>query len=434
MSALAEFRRMPTSGAASGRPETVPEAPATQSAVQTAVQSVIQSVIQSLEVSLCSLEDVEREWRQLEATGVLTPYQRFDWIAAYAAHVLPLEDATLGLVAARGPDGALAVLFPFAVRRKRGLTLVSFVGGKHANFHMPAFSRNALAHMGEAEARALLDQASLALGGVDAFIFVNQPTEWDGLHNPFAALSAQPSPSLAYKLSLQADADATLNQSMSAHARKKHKNKRARFAEMGASRLLIAGTDAERDTVLETFFRQKSLRFRELGIADPFADETVRSFIRAGSKPAAPGVEPVLTLAGLELNGAVIATYIGTTAQGRFSGMATSFEADPALIKVSPGDILLVDLIRHHCRLGFKVFDVGVGEARYKSTFCDGMDALHDGFIAISAKGRLAASALRLAQTIKAKAKASLRITAMVAAARRAIRLRVTPRPSAAAQ
>lgn len=410
MSALAELGRMPASGPASSHAAAASASP--------------------FEVSACSLAAVEREWRQLEATGVLTPYQRFDWIAAYAAHALPLDGAKLAIVAARGPDGTLKALFPFALRRARGLTLVSFVGGKHANFHMPAFSREALASMTEEEARALLDKASRALGGVDAFIFSNQPVEWEGMPNPFAALSAQPSPSQGYRLALQADADAALNQSMSSHARKKHKNKRVRFAELGPSRLLIAQTDSERDQLLEAFFRQKSLRFQEMGVADPFAEDAVRSFLRSGSKPAKPGLEPVLTLAGLELNGAVVATYIGATAQGRFSGMATSFEADPAINKVSPGEILLVELIRRHCQLGFKVFDLGVGEARYKATFCNEVDALRDGFVAMSAKGRLASFVLRLGQTLKARAKASPWIAALVAASRRAARLRVTPRPS----
>jgi hypothetical protein len=43
--------------------------------------------------------------------------------------------------------------------------------------------------------------------------------------------------------------------------------------------------------------------------------------------------------------------------------MGTSFDADPAVAKVSPGEILMLELIRHECAAGSRVFDLGVGEA-----------------------------------------------------------------------
>jgi CelD/BcsL family acetyltransferase involved in cellulose biosynthesis len=51
--------------------------------------------------------------------------------------------------------------------------------------------------------------------------------------------------------------------------------------------------------------------------------------------------------------------------------MATSFDMASEIAKTSPGEILLVDLIKLKCHAGITVFDLGVGEARYKTTICD---------------------------------------------------------------
>ncbi len=141
-----------------------------------------------------------------------------------------------------------------------------------------------------------------------------------------------------------------------------------------------------------------------MGIPDPFADAGVRRFLAAAAEERQDS-ETSVRLYGLELNGAIVATYIGAVTERRFSGMATSYEPDPAVTKVSPGEILLIDLIRSECRAGRKVFDLGVGEARYKTTICDQVEELVDSFIGVTLKGRMAAAASRRAQAAKAYAK-----------------------------
>lgn len=356
-------------------------------------------------VERVSLEAAEPHWRALEAKGTLTPYQCFDWVSAYSRNAIQLDRAEAAVIAVTSPTGKPLAILPLGVRAARGLRTVSFIGGKHANFHMGVFDRDFMASLDADSARRLLEQAALAIGGVDAFILHYQPLVWDGIANPLALLDAQSSPSQAYKLPLLDDCEATLQNSMSSHARKKHKNKRARFAELGPSRMFVAETTNEKERVLEAFLRQKTMRFAEMGVPDVFAEPGLKRFLRVAS--GLDGGREALCLAALELNGVLVATYVGARAQGRFTGMATSFEPDPAIMKVSPGEILLVELIRHECRNGMKVFDLGVGEARYKSTICNQTEDLVDSFVAISARGRLAAQVSRLSQKAKGAIKKS---------------------------
>ncbi|MCX7324261.1 MAG: GNAT family N-acetyltransferase [Hyphomicrobiales bacterium] len=375
---------------------------------------------------LVALDEVRDDWLALEAHGLATPYQRYDWVKAYAQHVLGKDGAALRIVRVRSAGGRTLAMLPFASRRRKGLTTASFVGGKHANFHMGLYDPVFAARLDEPAARQMLRNGALAMGGVDAFILHCQPVSWNGVANPLARIDAQASPSQGYRLPLLPDCDATLANSMSSHARKKHKNKRARFAELGPSRLLAAGTEAERARILDAFFRQKALRFAQMNIADPFSEPSVRRFL---TQAAADGA---VELAALELNDTLVATYIGAVHHGRFSGMATSFEPDPAIMKVSPGEILLVELIRTQCRKGLSLFDLGVGEARYKATICNETEELVDSFVAITPKGHLAASASRQLQRIKRAIKASPLAFGLMARLRKLGPVR--PRPSGEAE
>jgi CelD/BcsL family acetyltransferase involved in cellulose biosynthesis len=395
----------------------------------TGMRHAAQEASRAWTVSLTSLDAAELIWRELEFAGAVTPYQCFDWVAAYSRNALASDHAETAIIAVTSPSGKPLAILPFAVRSARGLRTVSFIGSKHANFHMGVFDRDFMAGLDAGGARQLLEEAATAIGGVDAFILHYQPVIWGGLANPFALLSAQPSPSQAYKLPLLADCEATLQNSMSSHARKKHKNKRARFAELGPSRMFVAKTPDEKERILEAFLRQKTLRFAEMGVPDAFAEPGLKRFLRTAS--GLDGGREALCLAALELNGTLVATYVGARAQGRFTGMATSFEPDPAIMKVSPGEILLVELIRHECRTGMKVFDLGVGEARYKATICNETEDLVDSFVAMSARGRLAAGVSRLAQKAKGAIKKSpLLYSAMMRIGR--MRQPVKSRPSGA--
>jgi CelD/BcsL family acetyltransferase involved in cellulose biosynthesis len=57
----------------------------------------------------------------------------------------------------------------------------------------------------------------------------------------------------------------------------------------------------------------------------------------------------------------------------------------------SPGLVLLVDIIRDLADRGMHGFDLGVGEATYKTFFCKETEPLFDSFLPVTALGRLAA-------------------------------------------
>jgi CelD/BcsL family acetyltransferase involved in cellulose biosynthesis len=87
--------------------------------------------------------------------------------------------------------------------------------------------------------------------------------------------------------------------------------------------------------------------------------------------------------------------------------MATSFDMESEVARTSPGEILLVDLIKLKGREGTTVFDLGVGEARYKTTICDEREELVDSFLPLTAKGHAFAGIARAKRWAKRRIKAS---------------------------
>lgn len=360
--------------------------------------------------SLSVVEDIAalaEDWRALEDRALVTPYQAYGWVRPFTDTVGAAERMAFRHAVLRDAGGAALAILPLVITRRSGIRFAEFIGGKHANYHMGLYDPAFAAGLDAAGARLMLAEIGAAIGGLDAFIFVNQPTQWQGVPNPLAQLAGGPSPSGAYKLALvPGDGEGSLRRSMSSHAHKKLKNKRNRFVTYGPSEMVRARTPAEIARVIDAFLRQKAARFAMMGIADPFAPPAVRRFLERGAQ-ADGDRPPVLELYSLDVAGQSVATYVGAVQAGRFSGMATSFAMDSEVAKTSPGEILLVDLIRLKSREGITVFDLGVGEARYKTTICDERDDLVDSFLPLTARGHAFALFSRAKREAKRRIKAS---------------------------
>ena len=358
----------------------------------------------AIETDIAALAE---RWRAFEATALVTPYQSYDWLRPFVETIGAAHGMALRYALVHGPDGELCALLPLVITRRSGFRFAEFIGGKHANYHMGLYAPGFAAQLDAVQTTRMLTEIGEAIGGLDAFAFVNQPVTWQGAANPAALLAAGPSPSRAYKLALIAgDGDATLRRSMSSHARKKLKNKHSRFKDFGPSVLTRATTPSEATRIIDAFLAQKAERFRAMGVPDPFAEPAMRAFLERAAMDDSSG-RPAIELYALDLAGTCVATYVGAIQGDRFSGMATSFDMASETVKTSPGELLLSELIRLKAREGVAVFDLGVGEARYKTTFCDDHDDLVDSFLPLTFKGRVFARIARTKRELKRRIKRS---------------------------
>ncbi len=332
---------------------------------------------------LPGLGAAEALWRAFEAAPdcCASPYQRFAWTSAFLHETGAAAQARVAIL--RDQAGRVRMLMPLVVQRRHGLTLARSVGDTHANYHLPLFTRDTAALSSEDVHAALV--AAGAGAGIDAFAFSHQPRLWEGTPNPLAR-GGEPEASDAYGLVLGPDPESTLKRVFSADARKKLRSKEKRLIEaLGEIAYHRAADGEEARAILSAFYRQKAARFAGMGILDPYAPEAIRRFLER----AASGDEPAMEVHALRVvaTGRVLAVFGGAVNAIRYSGMMTSFEADPEVSRFSPGDLLLHHLVREQTARGRMSFDLGVGEARYKASICDETIALVETVWPVSLRG-----------------------------------------------
>ena len=358
----------------------------------------------------------EPAWRALERSARLaTPYQGYDFLRLWHRHIGAASGVTPCIVVAYDAKGTPLFLWPFGSRHLGGLKVIEFLGGKHANFNMALWRRDVAAQIGADDLRGVL--APLA-ARADMVMLVNQPLPWAGTTNPFALLPEQRSANFGFSGALIPDFEALFRARTNAAARKKMRKKANALAGYGAVRFARAEGAIEIRQVLDAFFKQKAVRMRAQGLPDVFAAPGVRRFIEAASIAGMPDGTPLIELYALSVDDIIVATMGGIAGGGRFCAMFNSIQAGRHAVE-SPGEQLLVNVVRQCCARGFDTFDLGIGEAHYKGLFCDDAEPLFDSYWPLSASGRRVAFVFRLAAAAKRAVKQHRTLWSLVRTARR---------------
>ncbi len=351
------------------------------------------------------MEEVVDIWDRLQARAVISPYQRRDWVLAWLETEGRRTGVTPMIVVAHDAAGEPIALLPFGVGRTGGLRRASFLGGRHTNYNMGLFDPRWT--WTATQVTALLRRAGRAMpGGVDLYVLIHQPSSWAGFANPLAVLPhAQPSPSNGHRAILQPDGEAFLKAHQSSAARKKLRAKAGHLAVVGAVAHRVARTPAEVEAVVTAHIAQKQAKLAALGIAAPDAEALRELLLRACLPEQGDNGPAPVELHALHCGDAIVATFGGLAHAGRFSGLLISYALDPAVARTSPGELLLAAVIKAKCAEGFDGLDLGVGEARYKDSYCPMVDPLTDSFLPLTFAGRLA----MLADAALLRAKAAVK-------------------------
>ena len=157
---------------------------------------------------------------------------------------------------------------------------------------------------------------------------------------------------------------------------------------------------------------------RAQGVSDVFASPGVRRFIEAASAEPRTGGTALIELYSLCVDDIIVATMGGIVGHGRFCAMFNSIGQGRCAVE-SPGEQLIVNLVRQCCERGLDTFDLGIGEAHYKTLFCGDAEPLFDSYLPMSPAGRLLAAAFAVAAFGKRAIKKNPALWSMVRALRR---------------
>ena len=230
--------------------------------------------------------------------------------------------------------------------------------------------------------------------GAAAAILKGQPPNWDRVHNPFAQLPHQPSPSSGYAVTL----GDFFERRFSKRGRKTFARNERKLSDAGPLSFGWAETRDETLTLLDTFFAQRSRQFAAMGVEDIF-NAHARAFYREvalleDDNPAR------FRLGYVKLGDDVLPTFNVVGCHDRMIAVSASL-AEGEMQKYSPGNLLLRHQIEEACRKGFAYYDIGVGAAAYKDQWCDVIQPLVDSFIALKPQGLFATVPLSGAARVK---------------------------------
>lgn len=365
--------------------------------------------------------DALAAWGELEAVAAISPYQTRRWLLPWIETIGRADGLEPLIVAAFDRADRPIALVPLGTRRRGPVRIGTFLGGQDSNFNMGLFAPGP--HWTRGAVTDFLGRGT-ATARVDLLALRNQPGGWAGRDNPFATLPSQPSPSYGYKVDLVPDPELFLRRHLSGESRKKLRQKARRLAEHGPVQHRVGRGADEIGRMLDALIEQRRARDGAAGLA-PRRLQGLRDFLDRATVPR-DGVAAV-EIHALSCGERIVATFAGAAHAGRFCGMLTAFTPDPEIARTSPGEQLLAAVIASKGREGCATFDLGVGEARYKSVYCPVPEALFDSVVPLTALGAAAAASERARVRAKRGIKQTPWAWALVQKLRR-LRARTAPR------
>lgn len=337
-----------------------------------------------------------RYWSEIEqAGGIYSPYQRFGWVRLWHEHVSGPQGQQPCIVVGFDARGAALFLWPLVCDTFGPFRIASFFGGKHATLNVALWRPDAAAAFTAADMHATLREIARQMPDLDYVMLSNQPARWHGLPNPFMQLPHQPSTEDNFVLRFGGlNGRQVVEREISSTMRSRLRNKERRLAKLAHYRYSRAANEADVERMLSAFFAQKAAKLAALGLANVFAQPGVESFVHAACREGLAEGEPLIELHALEADDEMLALFSGIHDGRRFTSAFNSHTASEQA-RQSPGLILLQHLIAHCADRGFDSFDIGPGEARYKTFFCKELEPIFDSILPLSRRARLFAGPLR---------------------------------------
>ena len=195
-------------------------------------------------------EPLEEQWRSLEADGICSIYQRYDWIEGWASNVA--EPSRMQPRIAIGTSkGETLFIFPLGLRKRGPFSIATWLADSHSNFHMGLYAKEFLQRANSDDVRKVLDCITSNIGRIDILELCCQPVAWQGYTNPLTFLRWQESHNHAYALDLEPDFKTALNRKNGSRKRKKHRWQLNRLKDVGGPVLRTCASPKANPPILE---------------------------------------------------------------------------------------------------------------------------------------------------------------------------------------
>ncbi|MDX2307183.1 MAG: GNAT family N-acetyltransferase [Hyphomicrobium sp.] len=326
---------------------------------------------------------IESEWRQFEQRAVSSLFQSYDWLDAWLKSGALAHGEAPVIAVGRRASGAIDFIWPLAVVRRNGFSLLTWLGTPINSYNTGIFDLNAEVR-NPTLARAALSAIAHSLPGVVAIQLVNQPMVWETVPNPLVLDRWAPNGDFARQISLGADADSLIGSQVSAQRRRDIKRKQRKIEELGKISLFDARSTEERRGFVECFLRLKLTQLEKIRSPSAFADSSVVRFLHllAAGTPKSFQQHMEVQMVGDQ----TASMRWGMTFKDRYYGFNQTV-GDGNFRSFSPGLVHTLHSVRAACLDGTEFYDFGPGPGDHKDFWKPTDTALVDTRIVLKATG-----------------------------------------------
>lgn len=363
-----------------------------------------------------SLDGAERPWRALLRQDCFaTAYQDFDLCALWFRHVGAPGGYKPFVVIGRDPAGSPVFVWPLVRKTVGGCEVASFFCGRHANFGTMLWRTDIARAITQPDLQSILQR--IAAGGIDALALHNQPPQLQGIANPLLLLAHRSAPDKCYSLSLDGTTDEIMARRYNADTRRKLRRKERHLAELPGYRYQRVTSPELADRCVSEFLKQKAVRLGARGITNAFDEPGMDAFLRASCRQGLAEGSPLVEIHALTCDEEILAVFAGIHDRTCFSTMFNSYTLSRHA-RMSPGLTLLLKLVDDCTRRGFRMLNLGVGAAEYKTALCDTVEQPFDSFIGLTARGQAFAMTTKAMRALKSTIKNNPRLWDLVSKGR----------------
>jgi len=306
---------------------------------------------------------IKDDWELLQCEKTAFIYQNYEWVRIACETIE--KNNTIFIVTGRVND-KLQFILPMAFEEGIVKT-VKWIGGTHANICSGIFSEAFLKTGAPSVIPEVFKLIKKSIGGAVKTQLHNQPFILKSYKNPMLALPHQASINSMYDMDLSDGLDAILDHGNGKRKRKSWRKQNRVADSMGGYELVSPQSHEDILEAVDEFFLLKGKRLKVYQL-------------KVQNKTRAMYV--------LGINGSYCQAYVNAVEYDEFSDH-------------SPGEMILYAMIEQLINDGHTKFDLGVGDERYKRSWCPGKHPLFDTNIALSASAQPVILALRAKNTVK---------------------------------
>lgn len=313
-----------------------------------------------------NINEVEPTWRELERFGIVSPGQSFDFVRNWVASLeIPTNEQFYVIAYVNKRPVAL---LPLHRTQKFFSSVLTFFVGTHVACNGALINPKLMEELSLADRRKFWQEMLRALPPADVVylpsLLTGDATEFETLEG----LGKKPVCDYVYRAAFSSwdEIDAAQRDRK---RRKRDKQHRQKLDALGTVSLKRITDKAQARLILDEVFEQKSRRFEQQGIEDPFAAPAVRAFYANSFEPKGD-VKPVIY--ALYLDEKLVGTRYCVQHQGNLFMLISSMSDEEEIMPGSPGHQCLLETFKvAFDRDGVTMVDIGIGESDEKRRWCN---------------------------------------------------------------